>query len=251
MERGLCKHDPAAPFKRAGRFLRKSKKLPALSDDIKMVGVEVVEERLSKLLQKLRAFRDNPKTPRGQRLAAYSVELMALTFPRPQNVYTLQLDRIDWKKRTWTLAPEEMKEGELHKIPLSRQAFELLDGLRQRFPKRQYAFQLCGRKPKIGRMNEVLRAIGYDTENEQCGHGFRSIASTLLRQWADEDEKAPRWSEAAIEGQLAHLGSDQVRATYDKSDVIKERTRMMQYWADRLDELRNRGNVVPMRRKAA
>jgi hypothetical protein len=42
------------------------------------------------------------------------------------------------------------------------------------------------------------------------------------------------WS-AAIERQLAHVDKNQVRAAYQRSELLAERHKMMQAWADYLD----------------
>jgi hypothetical protein len=42
----------------------------------------------------------------------------------------------------------------------------------------------------------------------------------------------------AIELQLAHENSDRIRATYNKAQLLPERTKMMQEWADYLDALK-------------
>jgi len=60
-------------------------------------------------------------------------------------------------------------------------------------------------------------------------HGFRSTASTLLH------EKG--WKHGVIEVQLAHLTGTATSRAYNRSIYLEERTRMMQEWADFLDEL--------------
>lgn len=61
-------------------------------------------------------------------------------------------------------------------------------------------------------------------------HGFRHTASTLLNEMG--------YSADAIELQLAHISQDRVRATYNKAQLMDERIRMMQEWADFIDSLR-------------
>jgi hypothetical protein len=53
-----------------------------------------------------------------------------------------------------------------------------------------------------------------------------------------------------IELQLAHSERNKVRAAYNKAQRLTERRKMMQAWADYLDELREGANVVPIRRSA-
>ncbi|MGJ3523579.1 hypothetical protein ACR4XJ_11160 [Nitratidesulfovibrio sp. D1] len=43
------------------------------------------------------------------------------------------------------------------------------------------------------------------------------------------------WASEAIERQLAHVDKNQVRAAYQRGELLAERTRMMQAWADYLD----------------
>jgi integrase len=79
-------------------------------------------------------------------------------------------------------------------------------------------------------VNAALRRMGY-TKNEMTGHGFRSLASTLLNELG--------WNRDAIERQLAHGERNRIRAAYNFAEFLPERRRMMQAWADYLDELRN------------
>ena len=65
-------------------------------------------------------------------------------------------------------------------------------------------------------------------------HGFRSTASTLLHELGFPPE--------VIELQLEHVQRSQVAAAYNRSARLAERRKMMQAWADYLDELRNREN---------
>ncbi len=72
-----------------------------------------------------------------------------------------------------------------------------------------------------------------------CGHGFRSMASTLLHELD--------WPHAAIELQLDHVHGDKVSAAYNHAEHLEVRTKMMQAWADYLDELRERPLSVELR----
>ena len=85
----------------------------------------------------------------------------------------------------------------------------------------------------------ALRRMGYDGK-QMTGHGFRSMASTLLNEQG--------WSRDAIERQLAHGDRDKVRAAYNYAEHLPLRRQMMQAWADYLDSLRrNTGKVVAIR----
>jgi integrase len=71
--------------------------------------------------------------------------------------------------------------------------------------------------------------MGY-AKDEMSGHGFRSMASTLLNEQG--------WNRDAIERQLAHAERNSVRAAYNYAEFMPERKKMMQSWADYLDGLK-------------
>lgn len=87
----------------------------------------------------------------------------------------------------------------------------------------------------------ALRRMGY-TKDEMTGHGFRSMASTLLHEQG--------WNHQAVERQLAHAERNAVSAAYNFAEHLPERRRMMQAWADYLDGLRSGAVVVPLFRAA-
>jgi integrase len=62
-------------------------------------------------------------------------------------------------------------------------------------------------------------------------HGFRAAASSILNECG-------QWNPDAIEAQLAHVEGNAVRRAYARAEFWDERVRMMQWWADRLDDLR-------------
>lgn len=78
-------------------------------------------------------------------------------------------------------------------------------------------------------INNALRAMGYNAR-ELVGHGFRSVASTLLNEQG--------WAPDVIETQLAHAPADSVRAAYNRAAWLDDRRRMLQAWADYLDQLK-------------
>jgi len=88
-------------------------------------------------------------------------------------------------------------------------------------------------------INAALRRLGF-SKDQMTGHGFRSAASSMLNE-------SGLWSADAIERQLAHVDADSVRRAYARADYWEERVRMMTWWADRCDEMKRGGVVVPLR----
>lgn len=92
-------------------------------------------------------------------------------------------------------------------------------------------------------VNAALRRLGY-ANDEMTGHGFRSMAATRLNEIG--------WNADAIERQLAHAESNKVRGAYTHAaQYLDERKRMMQAWANYLDDLKASGKVVPTKREKA
>ena len=90
-------------------------------------------------------------------------------------------------------------------------------------------------------LNAALRRLGY-SKKQMTAHGFRAMAATRLNEMS-------RWNADAIERQLAHQEPNSVRRAYTHgAEYWTERVTMMQAWADYLDELREEGKVIPLRR---
>src|SRR6185437_8594508 len=121
----------------------------------------------------------------------------------------------------------------------SRQAVAILRELHVLTGRGRYVFPslLSAERPMSNNtINAALRRLGYGSD-EQTGHGFRSMASTLLNEQGFPPD--------VIELQLAHQERNKVRAAYNRATRLAERRKMMQAWADYLDRLRGGGDVVP------
>jgi integrase len=82
----------------------------------------------------------------------------------------------------------------------------------------------------------ALRRLGYSND-EMVAHGFRSTFSTLANE-------SGKWSVNAIEAALAHIEPNAVRRAYARGDYWDERVKLMTWWADHLDTLRNGARVL-------
>lgn len=132
-----------------------------------------------------------------------------------------------------------MKEE--HIVPLSRQAMILLNQLKQISGDKELLFPGDHDATKVmseNTVNNALRAMGYDTKTEVCGHGFRTMARGALGE-------SGLWSDDAIERQLSHSERNNVRAAYiHTSEHLEERRLMIQWWADYLQEC-YKGPITP------
>ena len=140
----------------------------------------------------------------------------------------------------WRIPAAKMKMRVQHIVPLSQQALAVLEELRPLTGLGRYVFpseRTTERPMSENTVTAALRRLGY-TKEEMTGHGFRSMASTLLNELG--------WNRDAIERQLAHAERNNVRAAYNFAEFLPERRRMMQAWANNLDALRVSGKVIPL-----
>ena len=120
-------------------------------------------------------------------------------------------------------------------MPLAKQALDVLEKIRMITGHGRYVFPNARALSKGDRpMSEnavlvALRAMDYK-KDQMTAHGFRSMASTLLNENGFPPDH--------IERQLAHVEGNAVRAAYNYAEYLPERQRMMQWWADYLEELR-------------
>jgi integrase len=84
--------------------------------------------------------------------------------------------------------------------------------------------------------------MGY-SGSQMTAHGFRAVASTMLNE-------SGKWDADAIEAQLAHEEQDETRRAYHRALYWDERVRMMDWWADKIDQLREGGKVVALEKAA-
>jgi integrase len=133
-----------------------------------------------------------------------------------------------------------MKMGLPHDVPLSDQVIALVESLKEIGNRGRFLFpssQSFLRPICENTLNYALRRMGY-TNDQMTSHGFRALASTRLNE-------AKMWHPDAVERALAHRETNKVRAAYDRAMHWDERTRMMQWWSDYLDRLRDGSNINP------
>lgn len=182
----------------------------------------------------------------GHPLTRFALRLSPHLFVRPGELRHAEWSEFDGDKAVWAIPAEKMKMRRAHKVPLSRQALELLDQVYEVTGDGKYvfpSFRSPERPMSENTVNAALRALGYGPE-QMTAHGFRAMAATLLNETG-------KWNPDAIERQLAHLDASAVRRAYTRGEYWDERVRMMQFWSDHLEQLRDGAKVIrPRFRKA-
>lgn len=177
----------------------------------------------------------------GSFITKCALQLAPLLFVRPGELRQAEWEEIDFETAEWSIPGKKMKMGALHIVPLSTQALNVFRDLHPLTGHGRYVFpgaRSADRPMSDNTVNAALRRLGYDNK-EMTGHGFRSMASTLLNEQG--------WNRDAIERQLAHAERDEVRAAYNYAEHLPERRRMMQHWADYLDKIKAGAEVILLR----
>ncbi|MDP9901294.1 tyrosine-type recombinase/integrase [Variovorax ginsengisoli] len=179
------------------------------------------ERELPAFLTKLAAYQGEPHT-------LHALRLLMLTAVRPGEVRGARWDEFDLDARLWRIPAARMKMRIEHVVPLSRQAVKVLKSMHLLSGHRELTFPspfYPSKSLSENTINSALARMGY--KGEATAHGFRALYSTVANEAG--------WNPEVIERQLAHVERNQVRAAYNRSVYVQDRTKLMQWWADRID----------------
>jgi integrase len=207
----IATRNPAADFKTRDILTQ------ARTENFARVDVHEIPELLVKM--------DNYN---GDALTRFALKLIAYTFVRTSELIEAPWPEFDLDDARWVIPPERMKMATPHIVPLSRQSVEVLRALKLLTGNGRLVFPGANDKDISMSNNTILSALyrlGY--QGRMTGHGFRGLASTILNESG--------FDEAHVELQLAHMKRNKVAAAYNHAKYLKQRTVMMQWWADYLD----------------
>jgi integrase len=155
--------------------------------------------------------------------------LLAHTFVR-----TSELTGAKWSEiqdDVWVVPAERMKRDLPHVVPISKPVRALLNELHAMTGDSPY-WLASTRNPLVPISNNTLLfalyRLGY--RGKMTGHGFRSVASSVLNE-------SGKWSRDAIERQLAHKETDDVRAAYHRAEYLQERRKLMEWYSRYLERM--------------
>jgi integrase len=180
----------------------------------------------------------------GSIAVQYALKLAPLVFVRPGELRNMEWVEIDFENAQWNIPAGKMKMKEPHIVPLSTQALALLTAIKSLTSASRYVFP-SGRSLDRSMSNNAilaaLRRMGYE-KDEMSGHGFRAMARTIL-------DEVLQVRTDYIEAQLAHRVRDPLGRSYNRTQHLSERRKMMQTWADYLDGLKQGAKVLPFKIK--
>ena len=185
-------------------------------------------KKVGELLRAIDGFEGRPSTKAALAIAPH-------IFVRPGELRKMEWTEVNFEDSVWILPADKTKMRRPHAVPLSTQAQAILRDLHRISGDGKLAFP-CNRSAhrplSDNSMNAALRRLGYSKE-EMSPHGFRALASSLLNE-------SGLWHPDAIERQLGHVESDNVRRAYARGEHWAERVRMMQWWSNFLDDLKSK-----------
>lgn len=222
---GLCDSDPTALLTGA-LIKRKSKNLAAILDP-KAYGA---------FLRAIDGYEGSFVTQMALLIAPH-------VFVRPGELRRAEWSEFDFEGKVWRIPAAKMKADRPHAVPLSDQVIAYLDQLAEVTGREGYVFaslRTPQRPMSENTINAAFRRMGYSGD-EITAHGLRSSASTFLNE-------SGMWHPDAIERALAHGDSDQVRGAYNRGHYWDQRVKMMQWWSDHLDMLKNGAEIIPFKR---
>ncbi len=222
---GRTERNPAADLK--GALIPVKEKHRAAITDPKRVG---------ELLRAIDSYQ-------GTFVVQCALKFAPLVFVRPGELRHAEWSEINFENAEWNIPASKMKMKEAHLVPLSRQAIEILRKLHTLTGTGRYVFpsERSSQRPMSeNAMLVALRIMGYPKE-EMSGHGFRAMARTIL-------DEVLQVRPDFIEHQLAHAVRDPNGRAYNRTAHLNERRKMMQKWADYLDNIKQGAKVLPFRK---
>ncbi|TKX28021.1 tyrosine-type recombinase/integrase [Campylobacter estrildidarum] len=158
-----------------------------------------------------------------------------LTAQRSFSIRSSKWEDIDLENGMWYIPQEDMKMRRAHTIPLNSQCVYMLKKYKEMSVDTGYLFYSLRSKSEIisdNTIRSMFRRMGYSND-DFTPHGFRAMFSTL----AHENRDKHRMSSDIIELCLAHVEKNKIKSAYNHALNLKEKTILMQWWGDYLNEI--------------
>jgi integrase len=180
--------------------------------------------KLAELLRAIDGYSGHVSTNAALKLSPH-------LFQRPGEIRAMKWQNLDFDAGVWSIPAGETKMRREHRIPLSRQALVIIHSMKDVAAYSAYVFPSFNPKKPLSEnaINGALRRLGYG--GIMTAHGFRTTASSLLNE-------SSQFHPDVIERALAHQDGNAVRAAYNRTQYWDERVRMMQWWSDKIDTIK-------------
>lgn len=164
-------------------------------------------------------------------VSARAIEFLILTGVRSGSVRLAKWSEIDLSQSLWVIPAAHTKRRVEHRVPLQPQAIKLLQAL-PRIAGTDIVFpNTRGKSLSDMALSQLMRGMRErgGLTSEAVPHGFRST----FRDWAAEQTNYPDEIRKAASG---HAVGDAVKTAYQRTDLLEKRRRLMNDWADFIDQ---------------
>jgi integrase len=175
-----------------------------------------------------------------------ALKVLALTGARRNEVSRMTWSEIDEERQLWILPSERSKNGRAHVVPLSTQAWAIIDAM-PRLAGCPYVFSIDGRGPIIGwakAKTRISAKAGIAEEGWRLHDLRRSCAAGMARLGTSVPviEKALNHQSGVFRG---------IVSTYQTHNYADEVRIALQRWADHVEQLvgGKPANVIALRGK--
>jgi integrase len=181
-------------------------------------------------------------------VTALAIRWLFLTACRTGEMRGATWGEVDLQAKRWTVPKERMKAGTHHIVPLSTQALAVIADIRAlglTSESHEFVFPASQRQARMMSENTIgycFNRAGY--AGRQTPHGIRGLFSTHANESA-------KWQFNDIELCLAHQTGNEVSRAYNSAQRVPERARLLQWWADELDRMRDGATVLSFTSKSA
>jgi len=228
---GMAKYNPAAEIHMALADRPKVEHFPCITT-----------AEVPTFLRAVTAYQNMEKV---SPIAIAALRLLMLTATRTSEIRFSKWADFDLDTGCWVIPEEQIgRKGKIgkrkpHAVPLSSQAVKILRDLHPVTGHSEYVFPNRNGSGRVISENTVLKiieTIGY--KGKMTGHGFRSLARTVL------GDMGYRWE--VLEAMLSHALANQTAAAYVRTSYFEERRGIMQQWANYLDKVEAGADVIPL-----
>lgn len=197
----------------------KLKRIKALDDPNEGHFASMPYEEVPQFITKLKK-----KIELNNSIAAPALYLTILTGLRTNPVVKARWDEFDMRKSIWTVPARNQKDKKAFAVPLTTEIKDLIKSLK-RVRASDYLFPSPINLDQPIAEGTLLPYLKKKMDYpEYTVHGFRATFKT----WALEQAKYPREVEEYV---LSHSVGSKVEKAYARTDMFKERAKLMEDWA--------------------
>ena len=181
-------------------------------------------------------------------ISAKALEFLILTGVRSGSVRQAQWEEIDLDNALWTIPAAHTKTRQMHRVPLTKQTIKLLKDL-PKIKGQTHVFPSAkGKELSDVALSKLMKDMRKRNEFKTDGvpHGFRST----FRDWAADQTNYPDELRKVASG---HKVGDSVQQSYQRTDLLEKRRRLMAEWSNFLDKtsINKTTKVVQIKKKVA